>query len=226
MKLILYFLLLCVVSQSCMVPVNLNYENASTLEKGNIEVKAAYSQNLSNEEYTWVTGEINSHIYSASFGYGKTDDFDFKIRYSYIDPDDIKFSNRHFLELDLKHSLIKDKVAFSFPFQIYSDLPGDLFDVETLFIATTPKLIFTPLKSKFIDWSIIPKVHVMLGLTGIGIYPGVSTNIGFRLMEEQIIIRPEVGIARRPQWDNGLEDISDFDSVLSFGVGVSYVITK
>src|SRR3954469_22706436 len=77
-----FTLLLSPLFFSCgvVLPVSSQFENASTLKKGGVEVEGQYSAYLVSAE-----GTVNKN-FGVKIGYGLTDKFDLKLRYENLAP--------------------------------------------------------------------------------------------------------------------------------------------
>jgi len=213
-KIILLFLI-SVLLVGCFAPLNLSYDSAKTLDKGQIEVQGAYSRYYAPNDSLPST-LINSN-YGFSLGYGITKRYTLKFRYEYISPSSIfkdvfdskdynnLFSLSYF-EINNKLQLAKENLAISLPLGAYfynrSVLKGGL----GLIMAFDPRLYITFFRSsKVFDLTIVPKAHILFGSGFGGLTPGLSVGMGFSSDLDKWAIRPEIG----------------YDAFLSFGIGAN-----
>lgn len=213
-KLILLFFISTILV-GCFAPLNLSYDSARTLDKGQIELQGAYSRYYAPNDSLPST-LINSN-WGFSLGYGVTNRYTLKLRYEYISPSsifknvfDTKDYNNLFslsyIEINNKLRLVKENLAISLPIGAYfynrSALKGGFGSMMSF----DPRLYISFFRSTNVfELSIVPKLHVLFGSGGGAFYPGVSLGMGFSSDLNKWAIRPELG----------------YDSFLSFGVGAN-----
>ncbi|MFN8241574.1 MAG: hypothetical protein U0X39_12605 [Bacteroidales bacterium] len=216
---LLLFVLLPLFLTGCFAPVNLTYDSAKTLKKGQVEVQGAYSRySISNDS---LKSALINQNYGLSLGYGVSDRYTVKFRYEYISPtvtfqkvfgdisDDFNAMNSlSYFEINSKLALSKDKLAISLP------LGGYFYNTSGLSNSTgglgwfsfDPRLYLTFFNtSKNFDLTISPKAHVLFGSFGGYALLGVSVGAGISSDLSKWAIRPEIG----------------YDRYFSFGVGAS-----
>jgi hypothetical protein len=211
--------LIPVLMTGCFAPVNLSYDSAKTLNKGQIEVQGMYSKyDVTND--TLSTALINQN-YGISFGYGFTDKYTVKARYEYIDPTitfqkvfgDISdefngMNSMSYFEINNKLMLIKNTLSLSLPLgaYFYNSKVIDARNGGMGWLSFDPRVYLTFFRSTNIfELSLIPKLHVLFGTFGGYVTPGISLGIGLSSNLDRWSIRPEIG----------------YDKYLSFGVGAS-----
>ena len=203
----------------CFAPVNLTYESARTLRKGEVDVQGNYSR------YCDIEGSLNNDYettnynnnYGFKIGYGLKDGHTIKLRYEklLVNQDNYSFGSLDFsdpfesvsyIEVENKFKFKRwDKdIAIGIPvgyyFIKYDNLSSDGI------LAIDPRIYFTtPLNaSNTFELNIIPKAHMFLS-EGIGVNPGISVGFGFSNDLSKWAIRPEFG----------------YDGYFSFGVGLN-----
>jgi len=206
----------------CFAPVNLSYDSAKTLNKGQIEIQGMYSSyNVTND--TLSTALINQN-YGGSIGYGFTDKYTLKARYEYIAPTitfqkvfgDISdefdgMNSMSYFEINNKLMLIKNTLTISLPLgaYFYNSKVIDVKNGGMGWLSFDPRVYLTFFRSTNIfELSLVPKLHVLFGTFGGYVTPGISLGIGLSSNLDRWSIRPEVG----------------YDKYLSFGVGASFNI--
>lgn len=217
--------LFCVISilmTGCFAPVNLSYDSAKTLNKGQIEVQGMYSRyDVTND--TLSSALINQN-YGFSVGYGFTDKYTVKARYEYIDPTitfqkvfgDISdefngMNSMSYFEINNKLMLIKNTLTISLPLgaYFYNSKVIDIKNGGMGWFTFDPRLYLTFFRSSNIfELSLVPKLHVLFGTFGGYVTPGISLGVGLSSNLDKWAIRPEIG----------------YDKYLSFGIGASFNI--
>jgi hypothetical protein len=203
----------------CFAPVNLTYDSAKTLNKGQLEIQGMYSSyNVTND--TLKTALINSN-YGGSIGYGITDKYTMKIRYEYIDPtitfqkvfgeiseDFTGMNSMSYFEVNNKLMFIKNNLSLSLPVgaYFYNSKVVDVKNGGMGWFTFDPRLYVTFFrKTNIFELSVIPKLHVLVGTFGGYVMPGISLGMGFSSNLDKWSVRPEIG----------------YDKYISFGVGAS-----
>jgi hypothetical protein len=212
---IILLMLICIIMAGCFAPLNLNYDNAKTLDKGQIETQGSYSRyNAPNDSLS--TTLINSN-WGFSLGYGITDKYTIKLRYEYIKPSSIfknVFDDKNYgdlfslsyIEVNNKIRLSRESLSLSLPLGVYFYNRSVSRGGFGLIMSLDPRLYITFFSSsKYFDLTLIPKVHILLGTGAGGLFPGLSLGMGFSSNIDKWAIRPEIG----------------YDSFLSFGIGAT-----
>jgi hypothetical protein len=211
--------LMSILMTGCFAPVNLSFDSAKTLNKGQIEVQGMYSRyDVTND--TLATALINQN-YGISVGYGFTDKYTVKARYEYIDPtitfqkifDEIdedfnEMNSMSYFEINNKLMLIDNVLSVSLPLgaYFYNTKAIDIKNGGMGWLSFDPRVYLTFFRSTNIfELSIVPKLHVLFGTFGGYVTPGISLGIGLSSDLDRWSIRPEIG----------------YDNYLSFGIGAS-----
>jgi hypothetical protein len=204
----------------CFAPLNLSYDSAKTLDKGQIELQGAYSRYYAPNDSLSNT-LINNNL-GFSLGYGITDNYNLKFRYEYINPTvtfqrifgkvnkTFKVMNSlSYFEINNKLRLAKDNLAISLPLgaYVYNSTGSNEGTGGLGWFSFDPRLYLTFFRSTGVfELTIIPKAHVLFGkLGGYGMF-GLSVGMGFSSDLDKWAIRPEIG----------------FDRFLSFGIGANF----
>jgi hypothetical protein len=211
--------LMSILMAGCFAPVNLSFDSAKTLNKGQIEVQGMYSRyDVTND--TLATALINQN-YGISVGYGFTDKYTLKARYEYIDPtitfqkifDEIneefnEMNSMSYFEINNKLMLIDNTLSISLPLgaYFYNTKAIDIKNGGMGWFSFDPRVYVTFFRSTNIfELSLVPKLHVLFGTFGGYVTPGISLGIGLSSDLDRWSIRPEIG----------------YDKFLSFGIGAS-----
>jgi len=211
--------LMSILMAGCFAPVNLSFDSAKTLNKGQIEVQGMYSRyDVTND--TLATALINQN-YGISVGYGFTDKYTLKARYEYIDPtitfqkifDEIneefnEMNSMSYFEINNKLMLIDNTLSISLPLgaYFYNTKAIDIKNGGMGWFSFDPRVYVTFFRSTNIfELSVVPKLHVLFGTFGGYVTPGISLGIGLSSDLDRWSIRPEIG----------------YDKFLSFGIGAS-----
>jgi hypothetical protein len=209
----------------CFVPVNLSYDSAKTLDKGQLEVQGSWSQYNVMNDSTYETAKLNQN-FGGSVGYGVTDKYTMKLRYEYIsynsvfrdifdgDGSDLStdlssLTSMSYFELNNKLRLYKHNLSVGLPlgFYVYNKSLLSNGEIGLGWICFDPKFYISFFrKSKYFELTVIPKAHIMFGNFGFYGQLGISAGMGFSSNLDRWAIRPEIG----------------YDKFLSFGVGVNY----
>jgi len=206
------FFLLNTLSSACFPTVMQTHESAKMVKKNEIEASANYSfyKNLgTNEPY-----DIKNHNLGVSSTYGISEKHNIGLRYQYISDknppygydgingfkyeDFIEFqiefhetNHIHFVEINHKISLKKDKIAFSTPIALHRATNNT--SIKTL-VELKPRFYFTfTNKKNTIDMSIVPQGRFALisGAPFAGT-PSLSLGMGFSSDLDKWAIRPEI----------------------------------
>jgi hypothetical protein len=183
---------------SCSAPMNLNFDSARMMDKGDVEIQGSYSR------YHYKGQFLNENV-GAKLSVAPNDWYNLKIRGEamIVDQEGV---DTYYFELDNKFSfrdpMLRDFIAFSLPFCLYHSWWGNNFGLD-------PRLYFTFSNSDKFEFTMIPKCHIIFG-SSIGVLPGISVGMGFSKDLNRWAIRPEIG----------------YDSYLSYGVGFSYFLKK
>jgi hypothetical protein len=199
----------------CFAPLNLSYDSAKNLDKGQLEIQGAYSRYYAPNDSLPST-LINTN-WGFSLGYGITNRYTLKFRYEYISPSNIfkdvfdtkDFNNLFslsYFEINNKLQLAKDNLAISLPLGAYFFNRSALNGGFGLMMSFDPRLYISFFRSTNVfELSIIPKVHVIFGSGAGALNPGISLGMGFSSNLNKWAIRPELG----------------YDRFLSFGLGAN-----
>jgi hypothetical protein len=212
------FLILVSISlflSGCFAPLNLSYDSAKTLDKGQLEIQGAYSRYYAPNDSLPST-LINTN-WGFSLGYGITNRYTLKFRYEYISPSNIfkdvfdtkdfnKLFSLSYFEINNKFQLRKDNLALSIPIGAYFFNRSVSEGGFGLLMSVDPRFYLSFFRSTNVfELSIIPKVHIIFG-SGAGAFnPGLSLGMGFSSDLNKWAIRPELG----------------YDGFLSFGIGAN-----
>jgi hypothetical protein len=212
-RIVLLFLISLLLG-GCFAPLNLSYDSAKTLDKGQIEIQGAYSKYYAPRDSLGLT--LINNNFGFSLGYGITDKYTLKLRYEFITPSSLfkeifndknysdVFSMSYF-EINNKFQLAKNNLAISLPLGVYKYNKSSLGAGFGLF-SFDPRLYITLFRpTNVFDLTIIPKAHILFGSGGGGVFPGLSVGMGFSSNLDRWAIRPEIG----------------FDGFISFGVGAN-----
>lgn len=189
----------------CIAPVNLTYESARTLAKGQVDIQGNYGRYFFQERYSVLINEN----YGAKIGYGITDDYTLKLRYEHITTEDQQwftdiFGTSYPFRLEMDYVEIENKIHFSdtwgavgIPISYYTNLNIFSFD---------PRYYFTFSNRKnSLEASIIPKVHLLFA-KNVAFMPGLSIGFGLSSNLDRWAFRPEVG----------------WDGYVSFGAALTF----
>lgn len=204
--------------KGCIAPNNLQFENAATLPKGNVEVTGSMSY-YSYIDPQWLDPEIvGTSSLGLSARIGMTDGYNLNLRFEYR-PD----GGYSIFEVDNKVRLSGKHLSLSMPFQYYynsfrsSKYNGQNWhicpDCKNHVWGIAPRLNFSLFnKSESFDFTVMPKMFLLFEY-GIfpGLFPGLSLGAGFKNKERTLSIRPEVGYTL---------NLSGFGT--SAGIAVSY----
>jgi hypothetical protein len=211
----------------CFAPVNLSYESAKTLNKGQAEVQGSWSQYYAMNDSTYQTARLNNN-FGASFAYGIADNYTLKFRYEYMNfspmfrdifgdsdfsSDLSKLTTMSYFELSNKIKLVKNNFSVGLPVGLYV-YNKTLFANDSTrtglglgWFCFDPKFYISFFrKTKIFELTVIPKAHVMFGYFGFYGQLGVSLGMAFSSNLDRWSIRPEIG----------------YDKFLSFGVAGCY----
>lgn len=190
----------------CFAPLNSVFDNANMLKKNEFRVGASYSRyygttyDLDNE-LSPRFDNLNNNT-GVSLGYGLSEKLNLNGRYEsfnlrYVSDlfEESEATRLNYFEAGLKIRLKEDLMAFSVPVGIYC-LEGEYIG------SIDPRFIVTGSKNKKFDFTIIPKVHILIS-DGVILIPGVSFNIGLSDNLDKWAVRPEIG----------------FDGYFFFGIG-------
>lgn len=181
-----FALLALFVFSSCMVPVNLNFESAKMLEKGDFELQGnGSSYSLPSEQM-----EIDQLNIGLKYGMGITDKYNLKLRVEGLFPiwEGETTEGFIFIEIDNKLKLGK-MAAVSLPLGVYTSFSGGAS------LQFDPRFYLTFIQTDNFDLTFIPKCHIF-GLRKDALFPGISIGAGFSSDFNKWAIRPEVGYDR------------------------------
>lgn len=182
MKKIILLSAICslVILHSCVAPVNLQFESASMLEKGETEIQASGSTYY----YDIEDGlEVTNRNVGYKFGYGISEEHNIKLRQEFLFVDQELVSV--FSEIDNKFKMHKN-FALSIPAGYYTNAKV---------VAVSPRIYMTALPSNHVDVTFIPKLNYKLDLitNESSLYPSFSFGMGFKSENNLWSFRPEVG---------------------------------
>ncbi len=206
---------------SCTAPINLVYDSARTIDKGNVEFRGSYSIYRSPFGDLFNLAEPGKPLGNKNFGfeagYGITDRYTLKVRYEnlslinfnkdyFLDLEDL--SNMNYYGIENKYKFRRANVAIGLPLGYYKFRAEDAttkgyFNADPMIYIT---LIGSPNKYEL---SIIPKIHVYI-IDSPNVSPALSIGLGISNDLEKWALRPEVG----------------FDGYFSFGLGFNVNLSK
>ncbi len=186
----------------CVAPINLTYESARTLGKGQVDIQGNYSS------YSAEGTSANTN-YGLKIGYGVSDNHTMKLRYERLNEAPrirqsslFEYAARSYdyIELENKFRFRNSDIALAIPMAYYS---FGIFVID-------PRVYFTiPNKSNTFELSIIPKAHIFFG-ESVGLMPGISLGFGLSSDLDRWALRPELG----------------YDGYLSVGVGLTFNLSS
>jgi hypothetical protein len=219
---VIFFATLALLLSGCVVvPVNLTYESARMLDKGQIQVQGSYSRY--NVVKDTSANLCNNFGFAAE--YGINEKYSLGARYEHLDmtpafgkffeensSDFSKILKMNYIELNNRIRLYKDAITLGIPVGIYM-VNNVIEGAEELsgwgYLSLDPRVYFTFFGGTDIfELSIIPKVHIIVGFIGTQVIPGISLGMGFSSDLDKWAIRPEVG----------------YDKFLSFGISANFNI--
>jgi len=192
---------------ACFAPVNLTYESARTLKKGEIDLQGNYSRY--SHLGTDFSGSDNlNNNFGVKIGYGLVDWYTVKLRYERLvlnNDFDLDLATNYF-ELENKFKLLDNNIALGIPIGYYGTVSGDnaggIFSID-------PRIYFSfPTKTNKFEFSLIPKTHIFIFQDEVAFTPGVSLGFGFSSDLDKWAFRPEFG----------------YDGNFSFGFGLNIVV--
>jgi hypothetical protein len=207
-KLTPYLICYSVFLLSSCAPVNLNFETARLVKRGEVEVQGSQSNYIVNDKYyNYVSSSSDQfRLLNANFGgkigYGISDNYNIKIRFEQIRIN--QYSKYQYLELEQKINLINNRIALGLPIATYFSKG------EIRILKFDPRLYLTliNIKDKF-EFTLIPKAH-MFFMNGKKISPAISAGFSFSPNLNKWAIRPEIG----------------YDKFWSFGIGLNCNINQ
>jgi hypothetical protein len=221
-KIIFIASLALLLSGCVVVPVNLSYESARMLDKGQIQLQGSYSRYNAVKD----TSANLCNNFGFAAGFGISEKYSLGIRYEHLDmtpafgdifdsEDTEEFSQiakMNYLEINNRIQIKEDFIAIGIPAGLY--LVNEINGLEEDFTSwgyafIDPRIYFTFFaKTDVFELSIVPKAHIIFGFLGAQVIPGISLGIGLSSDLNKWAIRPEIG----------------YDKYLSFGVGVNFNI--
>ena len=206
---IFYFLFFASIFSSCFAPVNLNYESARLLEKGETEIQAQGSYYklanpfLNGEEILGEELDYSQRNCGIKLGLGVSDKYNVKAKVEglFLYNKDVSINSTLFVEIDNKFKLAK-WASFSFPVGMYFMSGLDLTEKRLAFWQFDPRFYLTYSKSNQFEFSVIPKCHI---INLVSFNPAISVGAGFSDDLSKWSIRPELGF-----------DFSSFSAGISF----------
>jgi len=221
-KLIFIALLALLLSGCVVVPVNLSYESARMLDKGQIQLQGSYARYNAVKD----TSANLCNNFGFAAGYGVTEKYSIGIRYEHLDmspafgdifdnedlEDFSKITKMNYIEVNNRIRIKEDFIAIGIPAGLYlvNDVTETAEDFNSWgYFFIDPRIYFTFFaKTDVFELSIVPKAHIIAGFLGAQFIPGISLGIGLSSDLDRWAIRPEIG----------------YDKYLSFGVGVNFNI--
>lgn len=180
-------LILIFIFSSCMAPVNLNFESASMLEKGEKDRQVSGS-------YYYIPYEIGDNKYvetqiniGGKLGFGISDKYNIKAKIEVLIHQDQKGAF-FLLEMDNKIRLSK-WAAVSLPVGVYVGIGQGELNAWPQF---DPRFYLTYAPSNKFELTVIPKVHIY-SIDPRAWNPGLSLGAGFSKDLNLWSIRPEIG---------------------------------
>lgn len=215
-KILLLLAIISILLTGCFAPVNLTFESAKTLNKGEIDVQGNYSSYYEPWQNSSMPGFFNTNNnFGTKVGYGINDRYTIKFRYEHFailtsydfELFDLSGLSDHisvnYFEIENKFKFKHANIAFGAPIGYYSfwvdnKATNGAFSID-------PRVYFTFFgsSSKF-ELNFIPKAHILL-IDGMIFQPGVCLGFGFSSDLKKWAIRPEVG----------------FDGYVSFGISLN-----
>lgn len=215
-------LLTFLVSGCVVVPVNLSYESARMLDKGQLQLQGSYSRYNAVKD----TSANLCNNFGFAAGYGISEKYSIGIRYEHLDmspafgdffesedtEDFSQIAKMNYFEINNRIRIKENFIAIGLPAGVY--LVNDVTGLEEDFTSWgylffDPRIYFTFFaKTDVFELTIVPKVHIITGFLGAQVIPGISLGIGLSSDLDKWAIRPEIG----------------YDQYLSFGVGVNFNI--
>lgn len=204
--------------QGCFAPVNLSFENAKLLEKGDGKVQASYSSYYgsiydNNDESNQTKTAHYNNNFGIAFGYGISKNFNLGIRYerlSFISNEIEIFGKDYntvdggmnYIEVGNKIRIKDDKLAFGIPLSLYIMEGESIFSID-------PRLYWTFRKNNKFEATLTPKVHLFIA-DGVAGTIGLTLGLGLSNNLDKWAFRPELG----------------YDGYFSFGFGVTIYMKK
>jgi hypothetical protein len=204
------------IASGCFAPVNLSFENAELLDKGETKVQASYSSYY-GPEYDENSSNLfrNVHYHNnfgVALGYGISNNFNLGLRYERFKPlTEIKIFGEKFewgskgfnyLEVGNKIRIKDDKLAVGIPVSLY-------FIEDVSFFSIDPRIYWTFRSNNKFETTLTPKAHLFFG-DEVGFEPGFTLGFGLSDDLDKWAFRPEIG----------------YDGFFSFGFGVNVYLKK
>ena len=205
---------------SCMPPppVNLSFENAAVLKKGQVELRASYAK-YGTDSSGKMTNNLGVHI-----GLGLSHRYTMQFQYEYLnnvyqedpfngDLNDMIFNDFNYFAINSKIEINPGTLSIGIPIAFY--IPSGILLDESIINTWTslgPRLYITHRFNKSVELNTVPKINFLVGNFGLGaqIIPGLSIGLGLSSNLDAWAIRPEIGFARHP----------------SIGIGYTYYFQK
>jgi len=201
-NLIILLAFILILFSSCFAPVNLTFESARNLEKGEIDVQGSYSRYSDLGGATSTESNLNQN-FGAKLGYGINNWYTIKFRYErlkintdyHLDsffslaPD---YAVVNFYEIESKFKFPNANIAIGIPIGYYGIQYSDAPTIGMLSIDPRAYFTFTNQKNKF-EFSVIPKFHIIYDGYYLEYMPGISMGAAFSKDLDKWAIRPEIG---------------------------------
>ncbi len=203
-------LILCCLLGSCvsMAPVNLGFDSAKTLKKGQLEFAGNYAQYSLRGETEGTNGpeEVNEKVNTNlgfRAGYGISNRFDLKFRYERLRPlleEDLMETNGvNYFTLSPRFAIIPDYLSTSVDIGLYTYSVEDEYNDQIFYFS--PKIQLSIPVKQYLDISLGLKLDVFPSESAT--YLGTTLGIGVSTNTDRWAFRPEIGL---------MKDIEDFSS--------------
>ncbi len=181
-----WIVLLISVFASCVAPVNLPFESARMLKKGDVDVQGNLSAYL-------ASGDLVNTNFGGKIGFGLTDVHTLKLRYERLQPTAVRYQfsgsayeNRtpaaNYFEMENKFKTGR-RSAFGLTIGYYS---FNILSIDPRYYIT-----FANPENTF-EFTLAPKVHIFVKERA-SFMPGLSLGFGLSSDLDRWALRPEVG---------------------------------
>jgi hypothetical protein len=171
---------------SCVAPVNLPFESARMLKKGEVDVQGNLSAYL-------ASGDMVNTNFGGKVGFGLTDEHTLKLRYERLRPVSVEYQFSgssydsqmpavDYFEMENKFKTGR-RSAFGLTLGYYS---FKVFSLDPRYYIT-----FSNPENTF-EFTLAPKLHIFLG-EQTSFMPGLSLGFGLSSDLDRWALRPEVG---------------------------------
>ena len=216
----LVFLTFAFLLTGCITPVNLQYETAKILDKGEVSFTGSVSQQgngaFGQDDENWNADELS---FGARLTMGLGNRFNLSLRYENSLNDFFLGYRQHFIESQIKWAIGKNyfdendrvKYAIGLPFQFY------FLENNYSVYGLSPRLFMTFFNSlPNFRMTVIPKINVLYDIqlelvsSGLILFPSISVNFSLSNNIDKWSLMPEIGIINK--------------NSISFGLGFAYKI--